>query len=441
MSLDSWMRLVKESGLTVGGRLSVLPSDWDMAPQPARTRAFRLDVDHVRQIDAHGGETAHPQMSVHPFYFFVDGGGRVTGVAHHESEDTDTLSSKRAMAATHQLLIGAATRAGHEWRGEEPEDDAVGAADAVYAVAGGRGLLRPRRVVRKWLNFHEGAAVPHGFEYTINSTSILEPDGTARHIRQLSHFAPRFDKLRPRGGAGSATSVSHEGYEFLPRTPRVVEWRRVSSRPLPHERRRRLAADEEAAMVGAPLRHGVAPPTVHRMQRDERWRRADAADEADDGAGVPAGHSRPRPPPPPCAPKAVEAAAACLREEEAETETETETETAGEEERKRERGALGKAREACLTSVQEFAVRCPRGVRRFVVNELLGNGGRCAGSGAARCGLLVNALVLVVERGHAAARDADERDDEEGKEEGGGAGGWGGGGGGGGGPSRCWPRF
>ena len=295
VDLPSQGRITYEMGV----RLSVLPSDWDMAPQPARTRAFRLDVDRVQQFDANGGETAYPQMSVHPFYFFVDGGGRVTGVAHHESEDTDTLSSKRAMAATHQLLVGAAARAGHEWRGEEPEDDAVGLAYAVYNVAGGRGLLRPRRVVRKWLRFHEGASVPPGFEYTINSTSILEPDGTARRIRQLSHFAPRFDRLRQRAGGGSAASISHEGYEFLPRTPRVVEWRRVSSRPLPHERRRRLAADEEAAMVGAPLRHGVPPPTVHRMQRDERWRRADAADEADDGAHVPAGYSRPRPPPPP----------------------------------------------------------------------------------------------------------------------------------------------
>ena len=210
-------------GYDMDVRLSTMPADWHAtlpgAPKAA-ARAVRLDVDRVRHYDDKGGDMSEPALGSHPFYYFLSDSGHVAGVAHHEDDDEDAVGSKRAMAATHQLPLAAR---------EAVEEDAVGVADAVYAVAGGAGFLRPRRVVHKQLRFREGPAVPRGFEYTINSTTVLEADGTPRSVRQLSHFEARPERL----AVGGAHAIQHEGFEFLPREPRVVEWKLTGSRPLP----------------------------------------------------------------------------------------------------------------------------------------------------------------------------------------------------------------
>ena len=232
-------------------------------------------------------------------------------------------------------------------------------------------------MVHKQLRFREGPAVPRGFEYTINSTSVLEADGTPRSVRQLSHFAARPELLA--GGTGG-TTVEHDGFEFLPREPKVVEWKLTGSRPLRAARRRRLAAADD--YKAAPLLHPHASPSVHQMQRDrhEREHPRGAAPAAADAA-----------PSPTCAEEA-EAVAGCLREE------------------VRAPAALGAARTECLVATQQLAVRCAASVRRFVVGELASP--RCAGAAAARCGLLVNALTLVVEGGVAGlGGDLDAADD------------------------------
>jgi len=113
--------------------------------------------------DGHGSETpivGKDDMRRHPFYFHQHADGEVAGVLFHPDEHNHVVGSKRFMASTHHLVVGRQEGSGkRDW--VVNETDATGPAAVEYGVRGGRGRLRPNRVVYKRQRFERSAAVPH----------------------------------------------------------------------------------------------------------------------------------------------------------------------------------------------------------------------------------------------------------------------------------------
>ena len=123
-----------------------------------------------------------------PFFFRRAPSGVIEGVLHHPDEEPTSLGTKKALAASHQLVIGhAAAGSTQAWRATER--DVVGPARATYSVRRALGRLSGRLLVQKQLAHAPSAAVPPGFKFEVNTTAVMD-QGVAVVLRQSSLFSP-----------------------------------------------------------------------------------------------------------------------------------------------------------------------------------------------------------------------------------------------------------
>ena len=215
-------------------------------------------------------------MRRHPFFFRQAATGEVTKVLFHPDESDKVIGSKRFLASTHSLDVGSVVASGTgrrlsvglNWTCKET--DAVGVADVRYVVAGGTGFLRPRHVVRKLQRYHRSVAVPRGFSYEANTTTMLDP--TARHlsvpafrITHRSHFQAQLSEIAPKIGE---SPPELDGMHVLPLEPSMVTWKLTESRP-PSRSSRRLSVGGlvgSGFVLGGLLHTHQKPPSSNEMR-------------------------------------------------------------------------------------------------------------------------------------------------------------------------------
>eukprot|EP00964_Phaeocystis_antarctica_P026269 scaffold14796_cov93-Phaeocystis_antarctica.AAC.1 len=226
-------------------------------------------------------------MRRHPFYFEQHADGKVSSVLFHPDEHEHVVGSKRFLASSHHLVVGSqeGSRA-RNWKVNET--DATGPAATEYMVRGGRGRIRPHRVVYKRQWFEQSAAVPHGFTYEINTTAVMDGSGMPALIKQRLLFQPTADLLAaqtfgvdpsakdansPRVNPNAKPAKELEAFAVLPKEPSRVTWRLVSSAALPPTRRRlsQNALVQEGFLAGT-LHHPPKPPlSAQQMRASPEW--------------------------------------------------------------------------------------------------------------------------------------------------------------------------
>ena len=241
------------------------------ATQP--TSMYEMSVEENMMVDNHGS----PQMVVgksdlrqHKFFYRRSPSGEIEKVLYHQDEKHAVLGSKRAFAAVHQTTF--ADTPGSKWTVKET--DATGDSNTEYRVHGGRGFLRPNRIVHKKQWYGQSAAVPDLFEYDANTTSIYSARSRMpTTIRQSSHFRPEVDRIP--SISAHKTVAELDQLQQLPKEPTLTTWTLLSSKPLPAMRRRRLSESSlrGAGFVEGPLKHPPPKlPTVRSIRQRPEWK-------------------------------------------------------------------------------------------------------------------------------------------------------------------------